>query len=123
MSFKDRRERIEKQPEIIVEKKPEKEIPTYKKLILKKNSKKATRKLLATEMSKEVKEIKPKDTTKTRYHSDNKTMASDTKLALIGTTETANNFRAIVKKKRLTITEVLEDLLTFYTEQNKKHLA
>lgn len=126
MSFKDRR-----RPETSVKEIKEvpnesaNELPVYKKLILKKKSAKAVRKLKSEQKTKETfvptkaPNIMPASSEHIHTNLDFKHKSEDTKLALIGTTETATTFRSIVKKKRLTITEVLEKLLTSYINENK----
>jgi hypothetical protein len=84
----------------VIEAKKEKEIPEWKKILAQKK--------VAKSQPKKVEEVIEKEITK----------SEDTKLALIGTTNTATTFRSLVKKQRLTITEVLEKLLTTY---NKSH--
>ena len=126
MSFKDRRRPETSVKEIKeVSNESANELPVYKKLILKKKSAKAVRKLKSEQKTKET--FVPTKTpniilaSSEHIHTtlDFKHKAEDTKLALIGTTETATTFRSIVKKKRLTITEVLEKLLTSYINENK----
>lgn len=131
MSFRDRRRNTENQQtdeivEIIKEaipnikkivvvepKKKVKEIPEWKKILQEKQAEK--------KIAKESKENTQPEPVKEVAKPTEKNKSDDTKLALIGTTDTATTFRSIVKKKRLTITEVLENLLTTYIEANAIH--
>lgn len=94
------KEEIPHKAVFVVEAKKVKEIPEWKKILAEKK--------VAKSQPKKVEEVIEKEITK----------SEDTKLALIGTTNTATTFRSLVKKQRLTITEVLEKLLTTY---NKSH--
>lgn len=137
MSFRNRRNRTEEiesdfQPEVVekfedikdnvltlvIEKpelpKQEKEIPEWKKILQEKQQAKKDK---AAQPKKEIKPTEP--VKEIAIPAENK-KSEDTKLALIGTTDTATTFRSIVKKQRHTITQVLDKLLTDYNKANEK---
>ena len=133
MGFRDRRNQQEQTKEIVqaivetipnikkivVEQgKKEKEIPEWKKILQEKKLEKEQKAVAKkTAQPAEIKEeIKPENIP---HMVNGKKVEDTTKLALIGTTDTATTFRSIVKKKRLTITEVLENLLTNYIKSNE----